>query len=113
MRQHTPLRDEDVAFFPLHILIDDCHADLLKLGFRHYLNHKPAMCAGAEAVVLEVLDSWRGATRCTTTCAGISRTASAAACPTTSRPRPPRTRATALSTPKRLMVIATEAKART
>ena len=37
LRQHTPLRDDDV------VLIDDGHADLLKLGFRHHLDHEPAL----------------------------------------------------------------------
>ena len=41
------------------VLIDDGHADLLKLGFLHrgvlhYLDHEPSLCVGAEAVVLEV-----------------------------------------------------------
>ena len=37
LRQHTPLRGEDV------VLIDDGHTDLPKLGFRHKLDHEPAL----------------------------------------------------------------------
>jgi len=56
LREHTPLRGDQMVFFPLHILIDDGHADLLKLGFKHYLQNEPALCHRAEAVINEVLE---------------------------------------------------------
>merc|ERR1719242_2868393 len=55
LRDHTPLTGDQIVFFPLHILIDDGHADLLKLGFKHYLQNEPALCINAEAVINEVL----------------------------------------------------------
>jgi len=56
LRNHTPLTGDQMVFFPLHILIDDGHADLLKLGFKHFLENEPALCDKAEALILEVLE---------------------------------------------------------
>jgi len=56
LRDHTPLTGDQIVFFPLHILIDDGHADLLKLGFKHYVQSEPALCKGARDVVQEVLE---------------------------------------------------------
>merc|ERR1719385_425155 len=55
LRDHTPLTGDQIVFFPLHILIDDGHADLLKLGFKHFLQNQPALCEGAETVIRDVL----------------------------------------------------------
>ena len=55
LQHHTPLTGDQIVFFPLHILIDDGHADLLKLGFKHYVESDPAMCSNAVAVVNQVL----------------------------------------------------------
>merc|ERR1719384_2248179 len=55
LQHHTPLTGDQIVFFPLHILIDDGHADLLKLGFKHYLQNEPALCVNAEAVIRDVL----------------------------------------------------------
>jgi len=56
LKDHTPLTDEEIVFFPLHILIDDGHADLLKLGFKHYVQNAPGLCTGARDVVEKVLE---------------------------------------------------------
>merc|ERR1712098_242866 len=56
LKDHTPLTGEQVVFFPLHILIDDGHADLLKLGFKHYVVNEPELCRGSKEVVQKVLD---------------------------------------------------------
>merc|ERR1711994_511816 len=55
LRNHTPLTGDQMVFFPLHILIDDGHADLLKLGFKHFLENEPTLCVNAEAVIRDVL----------------------------------------------------------
>ena len=56
LKYHTTLDASDYVFFPLHILIDDGHADLLKLSFKHYVVTKPEMCENAARIVHEVLD---------------------------------------------------------
>jgi hypothetical protein len=55
LRDHTPLSGDQIVFFPLHILIDDGHADLLKLGFKHFVQNEPALCSGVDDVVHNVL----------------------------------------------------------
>ena len=55
LKDHTELAPNEIVFFPLHIFLDDGHADLLKLGFKHYLLNS-TMCGEAEAVIQSVLD---------------------------------------------------------
>jgi len=50
------MNPEDYVFFPLHILVDDGHADLLKRGFMSYWAENPQQCQRAPALVLQVLD---------------------------------------------------------
>ena len=52
----TDMDPEDFVFFPLHILVDDGHADLLKAGFAAYWDENPEQCKAAPRLVLEVLD---------------------------------------------------------
>jgi L-fuculose-phosphate aldolase len=52
----TDMDPQDIVFFPLHILIDDGHADLLKRGFAGYWEDTPELCKSAPRLVLEVLD---------------------------------------------------------
>ena len=56
LQNHTPLTDDKIVFFPLHILIDDGHADLLKLGFKHYLVNNNTMCQESENIINDVLE---------------------------------------------------------
>jgi len=56
LRDHTKLTGDQIVFFPLHILIDDGHADLLKLGFKHYVQNEPALCQRSEEVINDVLE---------------------------------------------------------
>ena len=56
LNSHTALAPADIVFFPLHIFLDDGHADLLKLGFKHYLSLNNTMCDDAESVIMSVLD---------------------------------------------------------
>lgn len=56
LQDHTKLSPSDYVFFPLHILIDDGHADLLKLAYKHYIENKPSLCKNAPNIVHEVLD---------------------------------------------------------
>jgi len=51
-----PMDPDDYVFFPLHILVDDGHADLLKGAFAREWARDPAQCANAESLVFEVLD---------------------------------------------------------
>lgn len=51
----TSLTTEQIVFFPLHILVDDGHADLLKQGFEKYLHAQPETCANAEAIVKGIM----------------------------------------------------------
>jgi len=55
LRDHTPLTGDQIVFFPLHILIDDGHADLLKLGFKHFVQNQPALCGNVDDVIHNVL----------------------------------------------------------
>ena len=55
LKEHTPLKGDQMVFFPLHILIDDGHADLLKLGFKHFLQNEPTLCRRAEDLIKDVL----------------------------------------------------------
>jgi hypothetical protein len=48
---------DDYVFFPLHILVDDGHADLLKGAFAREWVRNPAQCANAEKIVFDVLDT--------------------------------------------------------
>ena len=56
LNDYTELLPNETVFFPLHIFLDDGHADLLKLGFKHYLLQNGTMCDGTEAVIQAVLD---------------------------------------------------------
>ena len=56
LKEHTSLTGDEIVFFPLHILIDDGHADLLKLGFKHYVEVNGTMCDNAEDIIRSVLD---------------------------------------------------------
>jgi len=56
LRDHTELTGDQIVFFPLHILIDDGHADLLKLGFKHYVQNEPQLCSKSETVINDVLE---------------------------------------------------------
>ena len=47
----TSLTTEQIVFFPLHILVDDGHADLLQQGFEKYLHTEPESCANAMGIV--------------------------------------------------------------
>merc|ERR1712048_1388030 len=53
--QKTSLKKEDYVFFPLHILLDDGHADLLKQGFDYYAVHEPESCAKTPELVVNVM----------------------------------------------------------
>merc|ERR1711953_520046 len=53
--QKTSLGKQDYVFFPLHILLDDGHADLLKQGFDHYAVHEPESCAKTPELVERVM----------------------------------------------------------
>lgn len=52
----TDMDPADYVFFPLHILVDDGHADLLKRGFIKYWQQNPQQCARAPALVKEVFE---------------------------------------------------------
>jgi len=52
----TSLAPEDIVFFPLHILVDDGHADLLKQGFKSYLRTEPETCRNAATIVKNIMD---------------------------------------------------------
>lgn len=52
----TDMNPEDYVFFPLHILVDDGHADLLKRGFMSYWAENPIQCQRAPQLIQEVLD---------------------------------------------------------
>jgi len=51
----TSLTTEQFVFFPLHILVDDGHADLLQQGFEKYLHSDPASCANSSAIVKNIM----------------------------------------------------------
>eukprot|EP01083_Nonionella_stella_P203013 741103_1 len=55
LQHHTQLRGDQTVFFPIHIVIDDGHADLLKLAFKHYLLNNHSMCDNAEDIISDVL----------------------------------------------------------
>eukprot|EP01083_Nonionella_stella_P271051 918158_1 len=55
-KRHTALTDEQIVFFPLHILLDDGHSDVLKSGFQFYLETDAKQCNNAEMLVQQVLD---------------------------------------------------------
>merc|ERR1739848_308456 len=56
LKDHTPLSGDQIVFFPLHILIDDGHADLLKLGFKHFVQNQPELCQQSESIINQVLE---------------------------------------------------------
>lgn len=49
------LRPEDIVFFPLHILVDDGHADHLKEAFAAVYARNKTHCANAADLVRRVL----------------------------------------------------------
>jgi len=51
----TSLTPDKIVFFPLHILVDDGHADLLQQGFEKYLHSDPASCANASTIVTGIM----------------------------------------------------------
>ena len=52
----TDMNPQDYVFFPLHILVDDHHADLLIAGFANYMKTNPEACARAPELVMATLD---------------------------------------------------------
>uniref|UniRef100_A0A7S4NZS8 Uncharacterized protein n=1 Tax=Paramoeba aestuarina TaxID=180227 RepID=A0A7S4NZS8_9EUKA len=56
LKSHTDLNPDDYVFFPLHILIDDGHAEHIQDAFAALYTHDPEMCANAPSVVKNVLD---------------------------------------------------------
>jgi len=58
LNRHTQLSPDQIVFFPLHIFLDDGHADLLKMGFSHYVQSEKyqTMCDDTEAIIQSVLD---------------------------------------------------------
>eukprot|EP00933_Yihiella_yeosuensis_P044167 TRINITY_DN3925_c0_g1_i3.p1 TRINITY_DN3925_c0_g1~~TRINITY_DN3925_c0_g1_i3.p1 ORF type:complete len:523 (+),score=112.32 TRINITY_DN3925_c0_g1_i3:3-1571(+) len=52
----TSMDPESYVFFPLHILVDDGHADLLKRGFARYHQRDPEMCKHSFEIVQSILD---------------------------------------------------------
>ena len=54
--KRSPMAADDYVFFPLHILVDDGHSDLLKGAFAREWAKDPAQCQHAEALVYRVLD---------------------------------------------------------
>lgn len=55
MKNHTQISDRDLVFFPLHIIIDDGHADLLKLAYQSILNSYPETCSKTKDIVNDAL----------------------------------------------------------
>lgn len=55
LKHHTEMTPEDIVFFPLHILVDDGHADHLKDAFKALYARDPWMCANARDKVHQVL----------------------------------------------------------
>lgn len=55
--QKTDQRPEDYVFFPLHIVVDDGHADLLKKSYKFYLTSDLfTTCTNSAKIVMDVLD---------------------------------------------------------
>ncbi|CAE7433531.1 unnamed protein product, partial [Symbiodinium microadriaticum] len=55
----TDMNPQDYVFFPLHILVDDHHADLLITAFANYMKTTPEACARAPELVMSMLDELR------------------------------------------------------
>jgi pyrroloquinoline quinone (PQQ) biosynthesis protein C len=55
LKSHTTMNPDDFVFFPLHILVDDGHADHIKNAFHALYARNPEQCANAPAVVRTVL----------------------------------------------------------
>ena len=51
--KYTNLLKKDIIFFPLHILLDDGHSDLLKKSFLYYFNNPNtnSLCSNAANVI--------------------------------------------------------------
>lgn len=56
LKDHTDMTDRDMVFFPLHILVDDGHAALLKESFLRTYQKDPGSCKNVKRVVAEVLE---------------------------------------------------------
>jgi len=53
--KRTTTDPREYVFFPLHILLDDDHADLLKAGFNKIMRNDPDSCKNSVNVVRQVL----------------------------------------------------------
>lgn len=56
LKSHTSMNPDDFVFFPLHILVDDGHADHLKNAFHALYSRDKEQCKNAPTVVRAVLD---------------------------------------------------------
>ena len=55
LKHHTSMNPDDFVFFPLHILVDDGHADHLKNAFSALYARDRNQCSNAATVVRQVL----------------------------------------------------------
>ena len=56
LKSHTTMNPDDFVFFPLHILVDDGHADHIKNAFHALYARDKQQCENAPAVVRAVLE---------------------------------------------------------